>query len=163
MAKKTESRPKGQEAVPVTTENADVTPGTAAGGQEKEEPVAEAQEATPEKQEPEQAAAGSMMVKLEEILNNDIKPAEGNTPQENDDQQDTEPPQEKILFYVRTVNDKTAIRSAPEFPMSGAGNITGMITDREPYGIAEVANGFGRIAGGTGWIMLDPGVVTRQE
>lgn len=69
-------------------------------------------------------------------------------------------PEEKILFYVRTVNARTAIRSTPEYPMRGD-NVTGMIDDREPYGIVEVVDGFGRLAGG-GWIMLDPGVVTRQ-
>ena len=70
-------------------------------------------------------------------------------------------PEEKVLFYVRTVNARTAIRSAPEYPMRGD-NIVGTIDDRELYGIAEVVDGFGRLAGGNGWIMLDPHVVTRQ-
>lgn len=70
-------------------------------------------------------------------------------------------PEEKVLFYVRTVNARTAVRSAPEYPMRGD-NIVGTIDDRELYGITEVADGFGRLAGGKGWIMLDPRVVTRQ-
>lgn len=164
MAKKPESRPKEQEAVPVAQENTGATPGSAAEGQEavqgKQEPAAEAREATPEKREAGQAA-GSVKVSLEEILNDDTGPAEENPPQEDDGRQDTDPPQEKILFYVKTVNDKTAIRSAPEYPMSGAENVINVITDRGPYGIVEVINGFGRIAG-AGWIMLDPGVVIRQ-
>lgn len=69
--------------------------------------------------------------------------------------------EERVLFYVRMVNARTAIRSAPEYPMRGD-NIVGTIDDRELYGIVEVVDGFGRLAGGSGWIMLDPSVVSRQ-
>ncbi|MCX4341787.1 MAG: hypothetical protein OSJ72_19450 [Lachnospiraceae bacterium] len=102
---------------------------------------------------------------ISEVMSNNVETTEENTDTKETPSgsglEDEGQPEEKILFYVRTVNARTAIRSAPEYPMRGD-NIVGTIDDRELYGIAEVVDGFGRLAGGNGWIMLDPHVVTRQ-
>ncbi len=102
---------------------------------------------------------------ISEIMNDAAEILEENTETKeapvSSGTEEEEQPEEKILFYVRTVNARTAIRSAPVYPMRGD-NIVSTIDDRELYGIVEVADGFGRLAGGSGWIMLDSGVVTRQ-
>lgn len=159
MAKKTESKPKEQTAVPAEAEDMHDTP---AGTQEVSGNMQEIPETTGDAQEEArdaQEASGTESRDIDEILKDDAELVEEipvSPAVENE-----APPAEKILFYIRTVNPRTAIRSAPEYPMRGD-NIVGTIDDKELYGITDVANGFGRLAGGTGWIMLSPDVVTRQ-
>lgn len=154
MAKKKEQAAAApeQEKVPqetVTPETAEAPQETAASGTE---------EAPQEMEEPKARDVSEIMddkvETVEENAETEETPASSGTEGE-------EQPEEKILFYVRTVNARTAIRSAPEYPMRGD-NVAGTIDDRELHGIAEVVDGFGRLAGGSGWIMLDPSVVTRQ-
>lgn len=148
MAKKTENKQTEQTVTPVVSEDKTVI---SENTPEKADNVSERTESVSEPRKP-----------VSEILNDDAELCENFTAPRNEDAQEEQPePEEKILFYVKTVNDKTAIRSTPEYPMKG-NNIVGTIDDREPYGITEVVDGFGRLAGGTGWIMLDSGVVIRQ-
>lgn len=158
MAKKTENKQTEQTVTPAVSEDKTVISENmsenADGEPERTESVSTPPESAPD--------AAENMVKMDEILNNDAELRENNAEYLDEGRGDEEPePEEKILFYVKTVNDKTAIRSTPEYPMRGS-NIVGTIDDRGPYGITEVVDGFGRLAGGTGWIMLDPGVVVRQ-
>lgn len=154
MAKKTENK---QAVTPAVSEDKSAV---------SENVSTRLESASPESTSPESASPESAFDaikntgKMDEILNNDAELCENAEPLDEDPGKGQ--PEEKILFYVKTVNDKTAVRSAPEYPMAGASNVIGIITDREPYGIVDVVNGFGRIAGGTGWIMLDSSVVMRQ-
>ncbi len=138
-----------------------VTPGTAEAPEKTEAP----QETTAQGTAEEPQEAESKTRDISEIMSDRVETVEENTGQEETPASPgTEregQPEEKVLFYVRTVNARTAIRSAPEYPMRGY-NIVGTIDDRELYGIVEVVDGFGRLAGGSGWIMLDPSVVSRQ-
>lgn len=154
MARKTESRQTTQTAVPEAAGDVAVTP----------ENVPEKADGVPEVQEPVPETTGSME-KTDEILNDEVETGDGipeldETLKESADREE-QPPEEKVLFYIRTVNARTAVRSTPEYPMRGD-NVAGTIDDRELYGIVEVVDGFGRLAGRDGWIMLDPGVVARQ-
>lgn len=152
MAKKAESKAKEQTAAPAenTQKATDTT----------QEPPAE---------ETKIVELESTDKKLDEILNNDIEPADeipeleelfAQSSVEETLPEEQEPPKEKVLFYIRTVNAKTAVRSTPEFPMKDS-NLIGTIDNKEVHGIIDVVNGFGRLAEGTGWIMLDSSVVTR--
>lgn len=159
MAKKKEQTT----AVPAGTEELQetVTPGTTEAPEKTEMPQeTAAQETVEEPQETEPKTRD-----ISEIMSDRVETVEENTGQEETPASPgTEregQPEEKVLFYVRMVNARTAIRSAPEYPMRGD-NIVGTIDDRELYGITEVVDGFGRLAGRDGWIMLDPGVVARQ-
>lgn len=153
MAKKKEQAaavPEQEQALQET-----VTPDTAEAPQETAAPdtAEEPQEAEPEARDISEIMSDRAET-MEEGTGTEEAPVSPGT--ERDGQ-----PEEKILFYIRTVNTRTAIRSAPEYPMRGD-NIIGTIDDRELYGIVEVVDGFGRLAGGNGWIMLDPSVVARQ-
>lgn len=163
MAKKKEqAAPETMEAPQetVTPETAEAPQGTAAPEKTEELQETSAPETVEEPQEAEPKARD-----ISEIMSDRVETAEENTGQEETPASPgTEregQPEEKVLFYVRMVNARTAIRSAPEYPMTGD-NIVGTIDDRELYGITEVVDGFGRLAGRDGWIMLDPGVVARQ-
>lgn len=154
MAKKKEQAaavPEQEQALQetVTPETAEAPQETAASG------TAEA---------PQETAAPEAR-DISEIMNDRVETVEEDTETEeapaSPGTERERQPEEKILFYVRTVNARTAIRSAPEYPMRGD-NIVGTIDDRELYGIVEVVDGFGRLAGGSGWIMIDPGVVICQ-
>ncbi len=159
MAKKAESKAKEQTTTPV--ENTQELPMVETTGIVQELPTTEGKTVESENTDK----------KLDEILNNDIDPADeipeleelfaqssvGETLLEEQG-----PPKEKVLFYIRTVNVKTAVRSTPEFPMKDS-NLIGTIDNKEVHGIIDVVNGFGRLAEGTGWIMLDSSVVTRLE
>ncbi len=157
MAKKKEqTAPETMEAPQET-----VTPGTTEAPQgtaapEKTEELQEtsAPETVEEPQEAEPKARDISEIMSDRVETAEEAPASPGTEGKGQ-------PEEKVLFYVRTVNARTAIRSAPEYPMRGY-NIVGTIDDRELYGITEVVDGFGRLAGRGGWIMLDPGVVARQ-
>ncbi len=157
MAKKKEqTAPETMEAPQET-----VAPGTTEAPEKTEMPQeTAAQETVEEPQETEPKTRD-----ISEIMSDRVETVEENTGQEETPASPgTEregQPEEKVLFYVRMVNARTAIRSAPEYPMRGD-NIVGTIDDRELYGITEVVDGFGRLAGRDGWIMLDPGVVARQ-
>lgn len=176
MAKKAQNKAKEQTTVPEGAESLQETP-AAEPESLQETPAAELESmretVLTEPESPQETpAAKKETAELEsadiasDILNNDVELADGiPRPEEkfNESPADAEQPQEeKILFYIRTVNARTAIRSAPEHPMRG-NNIVGTIDDRELYGITEVADGFGRLAGKSGWINLDSSVVTRQE
>lgn len=142
-------------ATPETTEE----PRETAAPEIAEEPQ---ETAAPETVEKPQEAETLKARDISEIMNNEAELVE-ETPVISETEGNGQPElEDKILFYVKTVNDKTAVRSAPEYPMAGASNVIDIITDRGPYGIVDVENGFGRIAGGTGWIMLDSSVVMRQ-
>lgn len=159
MAKKAESKEKEQ--IVASVENTQELQTVETTGTAQELPTTEGKTAESE----------STDKKLDEILNNDIDPADeipeleelfaqssvGETPLE-----EQAPSKEKILFYIRTVNAKTVVRSTPEFPMKDS-NLIGTINNKEVHGIIDVVNGFGRLAEGTGWIMLDSSVVTRLE
>lgn len=149
MAKKAENKAKEQTAAPV--ENTQKVTDTA---QELPTTVKTVESENTDK-------------KLDEILNNDVDSANeipeleelfAQSSVEETPPEEQEPP--KVLFYIRTVNAKTAIRSTPEFPMKDS-NLIGTIDNKEVHGIIDVVNGFGRLAEGTGWIMLDSSVVTR--
>ncbi len=163
MAKKTESKQTGQTVTPTAPENKAVISGNISEKADSvPESVSEKADSVPESVSDEQEPV-SGDERAVEILNNDAELREDLTETLDEDTEKEQPePEEKILFYVKTVNDKTAIRSTPEYPMAGRSNVTGIITDRGPHGIVDVVNGFGRIAGGTGWIMLDSSVVIRQ-
>lgn len=153
MARKTENKQAVQTAAPeapgdaaITSENVSETAG---GVPEVQEPVPETTGIAGETDKilNDEAETEDAIPELEEIF-------KGSADRE-------QPPEEKVLFYIRTVNTRTAVRSAPEYPMRGD-NVVGTIDDRELYGITEVVDGFGRLAGRDGWIMLDPSVVARQ-
>lgn len=120
--------------------------------------------AEPEAEKPESADE-----KTSKVLNNDVELAD-EIPEledlftkssiEKTQPEEQELPEERILFYIRTVNAKTAVRSTPEFPVKGD-NIVGTIDNKEVYGITDVENGFGRLAERAGWVRLDSSVVTR--
>lgn len=149
MAKKAENKAKEQTAAPV--ENTQKVTDTA---QELPTTVKTVESENTDK-------------KLDEILNNDVDSANeipeleelfAQSSVEETPPEEQEPP--KVLFYIRTVNAKTAVRSTPEFPMKDS-NLIGIIDNKEVHGIVDVANGFGRLAEREGWIMLDSSVVTR--
>lgn len=162
MAKKAESKAKEQTAAPVenTQEVIDTIqelPTVETTGTAQEQPTTEGKTVESENADK----------KLDEILNNDIDPADeipeleelfAQSSVEEAPPEEQEPP--KVLFYIRTVNVKTAVRSTPEFPMKDS-NLIGTIDNKEVHGIIDVVNGFGRLAEGEGWIMLDSSVVTR--
>lgn len=129
-----------------------------AGTEELQETAAQGTVEDPQETEPTTRDISEIMSDrvetVEENMETEEAPASPRTEREGQ-------PEEKVLFYVRMVNARTAIRSAPEYPMRGD-NVVGTIDDRELYGIVEVVDGFGRLAGGVGWIMLDPSVVSRQ-
>lgn len=152
MAKKKEQvAPETMEAPQETA-----TPGTAEVPQER---------VTPETVEEPRETETPSPRDITEIMSDKVETAEKNTDTEEASSgsrpEEKGQPEEKVLFYIRTVNSRTAIRSAPEYPMRGD-NIVGTIDDKELYGIVEVVDGFGRLAGGSGWIMIDPGVVICQ-
>lgn len=172
MARKTENRQAAQTAAPeapgdaaVTSENvsetADSVSEMAEPVTEKTESVLETAGSVPEIQE----SVPETMGKMDRILNDEVET--GDTIPELEEifkgsaDREDQPSGEKVLFYIRTVNARTAVRSTPEYPMRWD-NVVGTIDDRELYGIVEVVDGFGRLAGRDGWIMLDPGVVARQ-
>ena len=122
MAKKAENKAKEQTAVPV--ENTQKVTDTA-----QELPTTEVKTVKSENTDK----------KLDEILNNDIDSANeipeleelfAQSSVEETPPEEQEPP--KVLFYIRTVNAKTAIRSTPEFPMKDS-NLIGTI-DNVPDG-----------------------------
>lgn len=157
MAKKAENKQNEQAVTPAVPEDKAVISERTDSVPEKADSVPESVDNVPELQEP-----VSEIKRMDAILNNDAELCKNFTESQDEDTPKEHPePEEKILFYIKTINDKTAIRSTPEYPM-GTSNVIGVITDRGPYGIADVENGFGRIAGGTGWIMLDSSVVIRQ-
>ncbi len=157
MAKKAESKAKEQTAAPV--ENMQELQTAETTGTAQELPATEGKTVESENTDK----------KLDEILNNDVDPADeipeleelfAQSSVEEAPPEEQEPPKEKVLFYIRTVNVKTAVRSTPEFPMKDS-NLIGTIDNKEVHGIIDVVNGFGRLAEGEGWIMLDSSVVTR--
>lgn len=156
MAKKAENKTKEQSEAFVLVENVQELTDTA------QEPSTGTQELPAT--EPE-----NIDEKPSEVLNNDIELADeipeledlfAESSTEKAQPEEQESPKEKILFYIRTVNTKTAVRSTPEFPMKGD-NIVSIIDNKEVHGITDVVNGFGRLAGEAGWVMLDSSVVTR--
>lgn len=165
MAKKAESKAKEQTVAPA--ENVQEATDTTQELPTTEQTTDTTQELPAE--EAKTVGLEGMDKKQGEILSDDIKLADeipeleelfaqssvGETPPE-----EQAPSKEKILFYIRTVNAKTAVRSTPEFPMKDS-NLIGTIDNKEVHGIVDVANGFGRLAGEAGWIMLDSSVVTR--
>lgn len=160
MAKKAESKAKEQ-----TAENTQKATDTTQELSTTEQSTYTTQE--PPAAEPKTVEFESTDKNLDEILNNDIEPADeipeleelfAQSSVEETSSEEQEPP--KVLFYIRTVNAKTAVRFTPEFPMKDS-NLIGTIDNKEVHGIIDVENGFGRLAEGTGWIMLDSSVVTR--
>lgn len=164
MAKKAESKVKGQTAAPVentqkVTDTVQELQAVETTGTAQELPATEGKTVEPENTDK----------KLDEMLNNDMDSANeipeleelfAQSSVEETPPEEQEPP--KVLFYIRTVNAKTAVRSTPEFPMKDS-NLIGIIDNKEVHGIVDVANGFGRLAEREGWIMLDSSVVTRLE